>query len=511
MSEAPPPPAGFRGRFSTDPEDLRAHAGAAGPVHLVPSAVAVPADGDDAARLVAWASREGVALVPRGAGTGMPGGNVGPGVVVDLASAFEALEPVDREARRVRAGAGVVAAKAARAAAEAGLYLPPLPSSAERCTLGGMVANNAAGARSLRHGAVRDWVVELDVVLGTGERVGLGPDAPAPEPFPALARRLAAEAGSPPAGWPAVRKNSSGYALDRFLPGGDAVQLLVGSEGTLGLVLGVTLRLADAPARRGVVLAALPDLDDLPGAAEAARRAGASACELFGARILEMARLDRDPEVGPLARGAEGLLLLEVEGPPDAVEEGMARLRRLADDLGGGFLEARGEDARERLWEVRHRASPTIARAAASGRISTQFIEDCVVPPARVADYARGVRAILDDAGMDGVIFGHAGDGNLHVNPLVDVHDPGWRDRVRRVLEATVDLVAGLGGTLSGEHGDGRVRAPLLARVWPAPLVRAFGEVKAALDPAGVLNPGVILPRPGQDPLEGLGAAFPRS
>lgn len=506
MSALPTPPHGFRGTFTHDESVRCAYSGASGPVRILPMAVAVPADADDVVDLVLWARREGVTLVPRGAATGMPGGNVGSGVVVDVASVFDQVD-VDVEARRLRAGAGVVAAGAARMAAAAGLHLPALPSSSERCTLGGMAANNAAGARSFLHGATRDWIVELDVVLGTGERVLLGPDQPSPPPFLELAERLATPPGAPPPGWPDVRKNASGYAIDRFSPRGDAVQLLVGSEGTLGLILGLTLRLAEPPARRSVLLLGLGSLDDLAPATEEARRAGASACELFGRRILEMARLVDDPDVGPIARGADALLLLEMEGDPDVVDEGMRRLRRLATAVGRGHLEARSEEERQRLWEVRHGASPTIARAAERGLVSTQFIEDCVVPPARVADYVRGLDGILDAAGMDAVVFGHAGDGNLHVNPLVDARDPAWSEGVRRVLEDTTDLVARLGGTLSGEHGDGRIRAPLLERIWPRPLVRAFRDVKATLDPAGVLNPGVVLPLPGQDPLDGLGVS----
>ncbi len=508
MSRHLTPPPGFRGAFSLDPGERRAHAGASGPVQLLPAAVAAPADADDVVRLVRWAADTGVSLVPRGAATGMPGGNVGPGVAVEMTPGFSGRCEVDATARRLRVGAGVVAADAARAAADAGLWLPALPSSAGRCTLGGMVANNAAGARTFRHGAIRERVMGLDVVLGTGERALLGEDGPHPAVFAELAAHLSGTLSMPNAGWPRVRKNASGYALDRFLPATDAAQLLVGSEGTLGIVLGVTLALVEPPAQRAVLLVGLPALEDVVAAAEEARAAGASACELFGRRILEMARLDQDPDVGPLARGAEALLLLEVEGNRHEVEEGLARLRRMADGLGAGLLEARDEAERTRLWEVRHRASPTIARAAERGLMSTQFIEDSVVPPERLPAYVRGLEAILAEAGMDAVIFGHAGDGNLHVNPLVDVGDPGWRQRVRQVLEATTDLVAGLGGTLTGEHGDGRIRAPLLARIWTKDLVRAFREVKTRLDPAGCLNPGVILPLPGQDPMEGLGAGL---
>jgi FAD/FMN-containing dehydrogenase len=136
--------------------------------------------------------------------------------------------------------------------------------------------------------------------------------------------------------------------------------------------------------------------------------------------------------------------------------------------------------------------------------VSTQFIEDSVVPVEQLAAYVRGVDHILDDVDFDRVVFGHAGDGNIHVNPLVPVNEPDARQRVREALERTVDLVAALGGTLSGEHGDGRLRAPLLERVWSSSTVSGFRFVKEALDPDGVLNPGVILPVEGQDPLDGL-------
>lgn len=501
----PTAPPGFAGEFLTAESRREPYGTASGPVRVLPAAVARPRGLDDVVRLMEWAGGEGVSLVPRGAGTGMPGGNVGAGVSVDFAALDQVSEP-DLSTRTIRVGPGAVAQQVARAAEAVGLYFPPLPSSADRCTLGGMVANNAAGARSFLHGAVREWIEELEVVLPGGMRVRMGPHHPLPPSLSRLHDELLRDLGRSPAGWPSVRKNSSGYALDRFLPTGDGAQLLTGSEGTLGVVTEVVLRLVERPEARGVVLLGLPGLHDLPGAAARAAELGAGACEYFGRRILEMAELDRDEDVGELARGSEALLLLEMEGSPETVRRGLAGAKALADDLGSPWIEARDEEARLRLWDVRHRASPTIERAAERGLRSTQFIEDCVVPVPRLADFVERLGKILDDADTDAVIFGHAGDGNLHVNPLVDLSRDDWKERVRRVLDRTADLVAGLGGTLSGEHGDGRIRAPLLDRIWPGELVGAFRRVKDGLDPGGILNPGVILPLPGQDPLEGLEA-----
>jgi FAD/FMN-containing dehydrogenase len=160
-------------------------------------------------------------------------------------------------------------------------------------------------------------------------------------------------------------------------------------------------------------------------------------------------------------------------------------------------------EQQERFWQVRHAASPLIARMSGS-RVSMQFIEDGVVPVDRLADYIRLLRSVLDAHGLPAVIFGHAGDGNLHVNPLVDITRPGWREQVEQVITEVAQGVARLGGTMSGEHGDGRLRAPLLEIIWGPELVACFRAVKQAFDPHGILNPGVILPLPGQRPLDAI-------
>ena len=500
---APEPPKRFRGDFVRTRTSRARCASASGPVRIMPTAVAHPGGVEDVAELTSWARTEGACLIPRGGGTGMPGGNVGAGVIVDFGGWTE-MGPVDSDARTVRVQPGVTGARVEAAARAAGLFLPALPSSADRCTLGGMVANNAAGARSFRHGSVRDWVEALDVVLADGTITTLRSGRTPSGPFHPLHAALLEKLGSPPVAWPSVRKNSSGYALDRFLPSADAVPLVVGSEGTLAVVTGIELRLAPEPAEHALVLLPLPDLDALLGVVAAADAQQASACEFFDASFLDVAGLRRHTDIGTLAADAEALALVEVTGPRSRVEAGLEGLRALARSLGVRAREARGGEARERLWSIRHAASPVVASRAREGLVSVQFIEDSVVPLARLPDYLRSLKEILDLEGTEAVMFGHAGDGNVHVNPLIDVRRRGWRARVRRILEATVDLVAELGGTLSGEHGDGRIRAPFLDRIWGRSLADAFRYVKRSLDPSGILDPGVIVPLPGQDPLEGL-------
>jgi len=499
------PPSGFTGTFAVDGRTRALFSTASGPVSLMPRAVAIPRGESDLIALMDWARRSRVPLVSRGAGTGMPGGNVGRGVSVDLTRPFNALGAVDPHRRTIRAGAGVTLSAVDRAAREHGLFLPHLPSSADRCTVGGALANNAAGARSFRYGPVRDWVQSARVVLADGRAVEL--EAGHTEPFAELYRTLSPVSDQIIGGWPKVRKNSSGYALDRYLPHGDALQLMLGSEGTLGMITGAVLRLAPVPEAVTLALLAVRTLEDLPRVSIEAEALGASACEFFGRRFVELT--GGSPGGVRVPPQAAALLLVELGGTAHQTRAATAALRRVATELGADFQTATTEDDRRRLWSVRHGASPAIAAAGGVNVVSTQFIEDSVVPVDRLADYVRGVEAILRSVGFDGVVFGHAGDGNAHVNPLVPTDEPDWLDRVRRALDETVDLVARLGGTLAGEHGDGRLRAPFQDRIWSAPALDGFRTVKATLDPDGILNPGVILPVAGQDPLEGLGAAWP--
>lgn len=458
---------------------------------MVPAAVARPRDLDEVAATVAWCASEGLAITPRGAGTGMPGGNVGPGLVLDL-GALDRLE-LRRDGTMV-AGAGAVAATADTLARTAGRHFPALPSSAPWCTFGGMISTDAAGARTFSYGPTHRWTDELEVVLADGSHQTLRrSEAPtAARPWSALRATLGAIDLPDP---PAVRKNVSGYGVDRFLRSGDPIDLVAGSEGTLAVVVEGRYRTEPLPEARGVALVGVPELDVLPDFTARSEESGATACEYFGRRLLELGQLLDDPRVRPLDVRA-GALLIEYAGTPAEVAAGLSLWEpdaTLASDPEGV----------EELWSLRHAASPAIAHAAGERR-SIQFIEDAAVPRAFLPDYLRGVQAALGRHDVDAVLFGHAGDGHLHINPLLDLRRPGWKHTVREVMNEVTDLVARLGGTLSGEHGDGRIRAGGLARIWSEPHCRAFRAVKTALDPDGLLNPGVVLGAETADPLDGL-------
>ncbi len=491
----------LKGELTFDPSDVLPYGTSAGPLSIQPNAVARPVNAEDVSTLLSWASRHEEPVVPRGAGTGMPGGNVGRGVALDLTTNFKVLGPVDVHHRTVQVEAGVLAGDIDRAARRAGLFLPPLPSSADRCTIGGMIANNAAGARTFKYGATRNWVHSLDVVTSDGNQHRLESGGDLPPEFAKLHGELLAVLGSEPTDWPAIRKNSSGYALDRFLPEADPVQLVVGSEGTIAVLTSATVMLAPLPEAQALGLIMIRDLLDLPILLQWARDNEASACEFFGRRFLEIALQTHHSLV---AGDAEAALLIELDGDLDQVLAKAESLRQLARDLGLETVLGVEEGERDDLWSLRHAASPLIAESAKTGLVSTQIIEDSVVPPEALGLYLSGLDEILRAADTDAVIFGHAGDANVHVNPLLDVRRSSWRDKARAILEETVALVADLRGTLSGEHGDGRLRAPFLEQIWGPKLTGAFQRTKNTLDPAGILNPGVVVPLPEQDPLEGL-------
>ena len=501
------PPAGFRGTFRDDDDARAVYGEAAGIERILPLGVAVPADADDVCTLVRWAAETHTPIVPRGSGSSMAGGAIGEGLIVDL-SRLDAIAPVDLKLRTIRCGPGAVRNEVDRAARAVGLQFPVDPSSGAFCTVGGMASTNAAGAHTLRYGAMRVWVEALECVFCDGSRGELRRGAASPalptihRAIDALAPVLAAER-STPSRHAGVRKDSSGYGLADWAASGDIVDLMVGSEGTLALIVGLELRLAPLLRHSASLLGAFATLEHAVIAADRARQAGAVACELLDRSFLDVAR--HGGTVVPAPVDAEAVLLGEVEA--SSREEANRVAREIeAEFLGAGATAVRlalDSETEHALWALRHAASPIIATIH-PGLKSMQLIEDGCVPPARLPEYVRGVRAAFERYRFRGVIFGHAGDANVHVNPLIDVREPDWRARAEALLDDIATLTGHLGGTLTGEHGDGRLRAPLLSRVWPAATLERFAAVKHAFDPDAILNPGVKIALAGARPFDAV-------
>ncbi|MDQ6688962.1 MAG: FAD-binding oxidoreductase [Gemmatimonadota bacterium] len=505
-------PPGFRGTFREDELARAVYSEAAGIGRAIPAAVAVPVDPDDVVTLVRWAADTGTSLIPRGSGSSMSGGAIGNGVIVDL-SRINHLGKIDERGRTVWSEPGVLWSKLDGEARKRGLRLPVDPSSGSFCTLGGMVSTNASGAHTLHYGSTRAWVNALDCVFSDGAREVITRGETPPKRVEAVARFLRDSHGEivaidkrRPVHHEGVRKESSGYAVHEYATKADLIDLLVGSEGTLAIIVGVQFLLSPLPAATSSVLGSFSSLEEATAAAMMAVDTGASACELLDRTFLEYAGSapGSDEALRQRIEGASAILLAEVEA--ESAEGAVTR----AEDLGIAFKGAGARDvdialtpeSERALWELRHAASPILA--ALDHSTSMQFIEDGAVPLPRLPEYIEGVRRALADRAVSGVIFGHAGDAHVHVNPLVDVREPDWRDKVFGLLEDVVGLTARLGGTLTGEHGDGRLRTPLLDRVWTKDALRAFSLVKKAFDPANILNPGVKIPLPNQKPIEDI-------
>lgn len=512
MDAAPRPaaasrPPGFRGVFRDDADARAVYAEAAGIQRIWPAAVAVPEDAADLRVLVQWAHATRTPLVPRASGSSMAGGAIGAGVIADVSRLRDVSAVGER--RHLLVGPGVLRGEANAAADACGLRFPVDPSSGEFCTIGGMASTNAAGAHTLKYGSARPWVTALDCIFDDGTRAMIRRGQPAPTTVPAVRRFLQDVApeiratGAARLQHPGLRKDSSGYAVAEYARSGDLVDLLVGSEGTLAIFAGIELALVERPGATASLLAAFPTLEAAVEGARMARDAGAAACELLDRTFLDFVReAARTGETATrLPAETDAVLLIEIEAAsPAAANEAATALSREMRAHGATQVElALGTDAEAALWELRHAASPVLSRLDPALK-SMQFIEDGAVPPEHLAAYVRGVRAAMQQHGIRGAIFGHAGDAHIHVNPLIDVRDPAWHTKLHALLGDVVALTARLGGTLSGEHGDGRLRAPFGSMLWPdpdAPAPRLYRAVKAAFDPRGVLNPGAKIAAPG--------------
>ena len=430
----------------------RAHAEDDSRLSAMPDAVALPRDRAQVAAIVRACRAHRVPVVARGAGTATTGAAVpfAGGVVVSFARMDRIVEirPGDRCAV---VEPGVLNGDLQQALQPHGLFWPPDPSSADRCTIGGNLACNAGGPRAVKYGATRDNVLGLVAVTGEGGII---------------------RCGGP---W---TKDATGY---------DLTHLLVGSEGTLALVVEATLKLAPRPKAQAGLRAFYRDA---AAAAAAVARLMAqpqvpAMLEFMDASAIALLRRN-----GSDVPDAGAMLLVEADGDDDTL---LPALQALADAAEGDGLVALDVavdgSARDRLWAARRALSPAL-RTIAPGKIN----EDVVVPVSRIPDLVAGVEALSVEASLPIVVFGHAGNGNLHVNIMYRPDDASETARAQAALPRLFALVLSLGGTLSGEHGIGVAKRDWMERAFDAPTLAAMRAIKAALDPDGILNPGKVLP-----------------
>ena len=441
-------PAGWR----TDAASLQAHAQDNSWRSQLPLGVALPENREQVQALVRACRQHRVALVARGAGTGTTGAAVPlPGsVVLSFArmNRILALRPGDRCAV---VEPGLLNGELQHALAPHGLFWAPDPSSAEICSVGGNLACNAGGPRAVKYGTSRDNVLGLVAVTGSGELIECGG---------------------------AYTKDATGY---------DLTHLLVGSEGTLALIVEATLKLTALPVAQAGLRVLYRDAD---AAAQAVSRVMAqpvvpTRLEFMDARSLQLLRLNGAdvPEAG-------AMLLIEADGDHDTLPYLLQALASAAEGDGMLALDVAMEgSAREKLWAARKALSPAL-RSIAPGKIN----EDVVVPVSRIPDLVAGVQALAARYALTIVTFGHAGNGNLHVNILYHPDDTDENARAHAALPEIFALTLALGGTLSGEHGIGLAKRDFMAEAFTPATLATMRAIKQTLDPDGILNPGKVLP-----------------
>ncbi|AWV06474.1 FAD-binding oxidoreductase [Marilutibacter maris] len=440
--------------WRTDPAERLTYAYDNSRREALPDAVALPTDAAQVLALVRTCRRHRVPVVARGRGTNTTGAAVP--VAGGVAVSFERMNRI----LQIRPGdrcavvePGVLNGDLQAALRAHGLFWPPDPTSAGYCTIGGNLACNAGGPRAVKYGASRDNVLALTAVSGGGELIRCGS---------------------------ATTKGSTGYDLQR---------LLVGSEGTLALIVEATLRLVPLPPERRAVRAIYRDV---ASAAQAVARLMAQPVTPSMLEFMDhhAVRLARDVGGARLPADAGALLMIEADGDADTLPAALAALIRAAGGDGLVSLDAaEDETARAALWAARKALSPAL-RTLAPGKIN----EDVVVPVSRIPDLVEGVQRLADEFALPIVCFGHAGNGNLHVNLMYDPADDDQRARAQAAMARVFALAVALGGTLSGEHGIGLAKREFMPQAIDAPTLALMRAIKAQFDPDGILNPGKLLP-----------------
>jgi FAD/FMN-containing dehydrogenase/Fe-S oxidoreductase len=491
-----------RAEYSSDASNYR----------VVPRAVVFPRTVDDVLAAADVCRELAVPLTVRGGGTSIAGNSVGAGVVLDLSRHLNNVIGVDPDARTATVQPGVVLDQLQRAARPHGLRFGPDPSTHSRCTIGGMIGNNSCGAHAMAYGTTAANVLSLDVLDGTGRRLQVGEggqgweggrgraggqqsasgEVPGLDAF--IAQKLEPLAGE----FGRFRRQVSGYSLEHLLASRNRhlARALTGSEGTCCIVLGATVALVPVPAATALCVLGYPDMPAAADDAPALTVPSVLALEGIDARMVDVLRAHRANAAVPALPEGSAWLFAEVGGESEA--EALAVARTLAASAGAvdSLVVPAGPEAAT-LWRIREDGAGLGSRTAA-GAPAWPGWEDAAVPPERLGPYLREFAALMESHHLDGLLYGHFGDGCVHIRidfPLAD-----HSDRMRPFLTEAAHLVAGYGGSLSGEHGDGRARSELLPIMYSRQAIEAFAAFKALFDPDGLLNPGVIV---GPAPVDG--------
>ncbi len=438
----------------TDPGDCLPYGYDNSRRQAMPQAVVFATEHQQILSLVQLCNREQINLIARGRGTGTTGATVPDrgGIVLSLERMNRILE-IDPDNRLARVEPGVTNQTLQQAAAEHGFFWPPDPTSSAICTIGGNLAYNSAGPRAVKYGTPRENTLGLRAVTGRGEEI------------------------------------RTGVSTSKGVVGYDLTRLLIGSEGTLGVITEAILKLTPVSEAKQTLRASYTDMHTAAQAVSSIMAQPVTPCalEFMDGSAIDIVRdfsgIQIDPEVG-------AILMIEVDGPAHCLNDSVAAVAAAAKNT--GLIELHTAETGEeiaQLWKARQSLSPALRKIAPK-----KINEDVVVPVSRIPQLIDGLQQLSADSGVRIVNFGHAGNGNIHVNLLTNPDDPEQMQQAHRCLDATFDLVLGMGGTISGEHGIGLEKREFIEREIDPCTLRLMTDIKRQFDPAGILNPGKVFP-----------------
>jgi FAD/FMN-containing dehydrogenase/Fe-S oxidoreductase len=489
------------GGICTDPVMRALYSTAACIYRVVPLGVAFPRSEEDVVAILGFCSDRGIPVTARGAGSGVAGQSLGGGIVLDFTRYMNRILEIDRQGERVRVQPGVVFGILNGQLEPFKLQFPPDPSSGKFCTIGGMLANNSGGAHSVMYGTTSEYVLSTRMVLADGKEFVAGKRNLIADETDGIIKRTAEILGrnvsTISAKRPETTKNASGYNIWDAIENGniDMARLVTGSEGTLGVFTEITLKVVPLPGVQATTLFCFGDLERMAMSAKEIRKANPSAIELIDRSLIDLLTGSGSSHLlEGLPEGNEAILLVEFSGRD--LEEVEEKARLCVRDIEGLGLSESSRFAvdmgdQEKLWQIRDRAS-SIFRLQNFPAKPLRFIEDGAVSVEKLPEYIKRLRIVLDSLGLDAAIFGHAGDGNVHVNPRIDITRNNFREVIRQLAAEVAAIISDLNGTLTGEHGDGRLRTSFLPRMF-GDLCETFREIKEVFDPRDILNPGIIV------------------
>ena len=508
---------GIEGEVRFDPVSRAIYSTDASVFEIIPAGVVIPKSRKDVINAVRICREHGMSITARGGGTSQAGQAVGQGVQLDYSKYLNRIIQLDVENRVIEVEPGIVLDDLNAQLAPHGLQLPLDISTSNCATIGGMVNNNSAGTRSILYGITIDYVLELSVVLSDGSVVRLEPldartldskctqgnlEGRAYHVVRDLANLHQEEIEKR---YPKIQRRVGGFNLDEFTPGKDEngfnlSKMIVGSEGTLAQVLAAKLKLVELPKRRAVVSVQFRKLLEAMAATPLILKHNPSAVELVDDLILGMTR--GKPKYGPLRSFIDGdpkaVLLVELTDNggtelPDRIENLITELKEMGH--GYHFHRALDKQAQGRIWNLR-KAGLGLCMAQRGDAKSISFVEDTAVDPANLHDYIRDFVEVLKEHDTDAGFYAHASVGLLHIRPVVNMKSEDGVAKFQSIAEQISDLVLKYNGALSGEHGDGLVRAPFQEKMFGSTLYQAFKEIKRTFDPQGLFNPGKIVDAP---------------